>query len=205
MRKHRKKIIILIVILVFSSYITYCFIENRKSYNIFTVKQEIIDEIINRFDNGSLTVYDKKTINRIYKNMIFFGGIIYPEASKILKHYIFGDGGDIIIISKYFFNSKVIKDALNNNSNNEIGPVTLRINDDPRIAYAVNGFYIKNNDPMEIYQEIDFAARNDMNTYTVFDIFYRKIKIPDRLIRAFEENGGCKKFTVRIRQAAAWR
>ena len=58
---------------------------------------------------------------------------------------------------------------------------------------------------MEIYQEIDFANRNDRNTYTLFNILNREIKIPDRLIRAFEENGGCKKFTVRIRQAAVRR
>jgi hypothetical protein len=195
-----KKIIISAVILVFSSYMAYCFIENKNTYNIFTIKQEIIDEIVDRFDKGLLTEYDKKTINRIYGNIIFFGGIIYPEASKILKHYIFGDGEDMVIISKYFFNSGIIKNALNNNSNNEIiGPVTLKIKDDPRIAYAINGFYIKNNDSIEIYQEIDFANRNDRNTYTIFNIFGREIKIPDRLIRAFENDGGCNKFTVRIR------
>jgi hypothetical protein len=178
----------------------YCFIEKRNTYNIFTIKQEIMDEIVVRFDNGLLTKYDKMTINRIYRNMIFFGGIIYPEASKILKHYIFGDGEDMVIVSQYFFNSGIIQNALNNNLNNEIiGPVTLRINDDPRIAYAINGFYIKNNEPMEIYQEIDFANRNDRNTYTLFNILNREIKIPDRLIRAFEEGGGCKQFTVRIR------
>ena len=195
-----KKIIILAVILVFSSYMAYCLIKNENTYNIFTIKQDILDEIVDSFDNGLLTVYDKRTINRIYRDMIFFGGIIYPEASKILKHYIFGDGEDIVIISKYFFNSRIIKNALNNGSNNRIiGPVTLRITDAPRIAYAINGFYIKNSEPIEIYQEIDFANKNDRNTYTVFNILGREIKIPDRLIRAFEENGGCKKFTVRIR------
>jgi hypothetical protein len=195
-----KKIIFIIIACIVLLFIAYCFIENRNTYTIFTIKQEVMDEIVERFDSNSLTKYDKKTIKRIYGNMTFFGGIVYPEASKILRHYISGNGDNINIISKYFFNSEVIKNALNNNPDTAIiGPVTLRISDDPRIAYAVNGFYIKNNDSIEIYQEIDFAGRNDRNTYTVFTILGREITIPDRLIRAFEEDGGCKKFTVRIR------
>jgi len=195
-----KKIIFIIIACIVLLFMAYCFIENRNTYTIFTIKQEVMDEIVERFDSNSLTKYDKKTIKRIYGNIIFFGGVIYPEASKIVKHYIFGNGEDIEIISRYFFNSEVIKNALNNNHGTAIiGPVTLRINDDPRIAYAINGFYVKNNDPVELYQEIDFANRNDRNTYTIFAISGREITIPDRLIRAFEEDGGCKKFTVRIR------
>jgi hypothetical protein len=145
-----------------------------------------------------LTEYDKKTINRIYGDMIFFGGLIYPEASKILKHYIFGDGNDLKIVSKFFFKSKIIVENIKNNNEEIIGPITLKINDDPRIAYAVNGFFIKNNDQLEIYQKINFAYRNDRNNYTNFNLFIKEIKIPDRLIRTFEIKGGCNEFTVRI-------
>jgi hypothetical protein len=193
-----KKIIVLA--LIFFSCAIYCFGENNNTYNIFSVKQENIDEIIVRFDNNTLTIYDKQTINNIYKDIIFFGGIIYPEASKILSHYIFGNGSDLYIVSDYFLKSKVIVNALINNPNREIiGPITLRISDDPRIAYAINGFYIKTGNPIEIYQIINFAGRNDRNTFTVFNILGKQLKIPDRLIRTFEENGGCKTFTVRIK------
>jgi hypothetical protein len=195
-----KKIIVLSIICIFSIGITYYFFENKNTYNIFTIRQETLDEIVKRFDNNLLTENDKKTIGRIYGNIIFFGGFVYPEAAKILKHYIYGNGEDIEIISKYFYESKIIKYILNNNVDIEIiGPITLKINEDPRIAYAINGFYIKNSDPIEIYQEINFADRNDRHTYTLFNIFSKEIRIPDRLIRAFESNGGCKKFTVRIK------
>jgi hypothetical protein len=196
-----KKIIILSVVCIFSIYSIYYFFGNKNTYNIFTIRQEIIDEIVKRFDNNSLTKYDKKTMGKIYGNMVFFGGIIYPEAAKILKHYISGNGEDIKIISKYFFESRIIKDALTNNPKIEIiGPITLKINEDPRIAYAINGFYIKNSDPIEIYQKINFANRDDRHTYTLFSIFNKEIKIPDRLIRMFEMDGGCKEFTVKIRE-----
>jgi hypothetical protein len=192
--------IFLILVLILFVLVVINFIPQNNVYNIFTIKQKNIDEIVLRFDNNTLTENDKKTLNNIYRNIIFFGGFIYPEASKILKHYIFGNGDDLIITSKYFFESKFIINTLNKNQNIEIiGPITLKIKENPRIAYAVNGFYINKNDPMEIYQKIIFASRKDRNTYTSFDILNKKLNIPDRLVRAFEADGGCNKFTVRIR------
>jgi hypothetical protein len=174
-----------------------CFGAN--TYNMFTVNQEIIDGIADRFDSDSLTEYDKITLKRIYRNMIFFGGLVFPEASKILRHYLFGNGDDLEIVSRYFFNSKVVADALSGNPNTAIiGPVTLRIGENPRSAYAVNGFYISNDGAIEVFQKIDFADRNNRNAYTTFNVLGRELKIPDRLVRAFEESGGCKPFTVRI-------
>jgi hypothetical protein len=190
----------LAIICIFSISIILYYAINKGTYNIFTIDQEKINEIVERFDNDSLTKYDKKTIDRIYRNMIFFGGFIYPEASKILKHYIFGNGNDLEIISKYFLESKIIIENIKINHDKElIGPITLKIDDDPRIAYAINGFFIKNTAQIEIYQKINFAYRYDRNNYTIFNLFIKEIKIPDRLIRAFEINGGCKEFTVRIR------
>jgi hypothetical protein len=200
-----KKIIFPAIVLIFSTSIIAYYVINRGTHNIFTISQKNIDEIVERFDNGSLTKYDKRTIDRIYGNMIFFGGLIYPEASKILKHYIRGNGDDLEIISNYFFESKIIVEKIKVNNRKElIGPVTLKIRDNPRVAYAVNGFFIKNSDQMEIYQKINFASRDDRNTYTVFNLSIlnlsiKEIKIPDRLIRKFEANGGCKEFTVRIK------
>jgi hypothetical protein len=116
-----------------------------------------------------------------------------------LKHYIYGNGDDLEIISEYFYRSELIIETMERNKDNEIiGPITLRIKDDPRIAYAVNGFYIRTLNNLEIYQKINFADKNDRNTYTNFNILNKEIKIPDRLIRTFETDGGCKEFTVRI-------
>jgi hypothetical protein len=196
----RKGIILISLVSILLVLITINCNPQNNVYNIFTIKQENIDEIVLRFDNNTLTESDKKTLNNIYRDIIFYGGFIYPEASKILRHYIFGNGDDLIITSKYFFESKFIINVLNKNQNAKIiGPITLKIKENPRIAYAVNGFYINKNKPMEIYQEIVFASRKDRNTYTSFNILNKKLNIPDRLVRAFEADGGCKTFTVRIR------
>ena len=168
------------------------------SCSILSVSQEKIDELTEKFDNNLLQKNEKKEIKSIYKDMIKGGKFISPEASKILKYYISDHTDDLYIKSKYFYKSEYIKKILKENANKEIiGPVYLKIKDDARIAYAVNGFYINTN-KKTVYQYIDFAPRNDKSTYTYFDLPQRRLKIADRLIRVFEEDGGCKPFTVYI-------
>ena len=140
----------------------------------------------------------KKELKNIYKNMISGGKIVSPEASKILKYYVSAHKDDLYIKSKYFYNSEYIKKVIKKNEEQEIiGPVYLKISNDKRIAYAINGFYIDTSKKI-IYQNIDFAQRNDKSTYTYFDLPKKRLKIGDRLIRVFEEDGGCKPFTVYI-------
>jgi hypothetical protein len=72
---------------------------------------------------------------------------------------------------------------------------------DPRIGYAINGFYIRNDtENLEIYQYIEFGDRNNKEAYRPIKIPVKNniINLPHRLIRIFEDDGGCKSFTVRI-------
>jgi hypothetical protein len=162
--------------------------------------QQKIDELTIKFDENRLTDDDKKYIRSIYHDFIEFGSILYPEAAIILSHYIDGDGSDITIESDYFFQTAVVKNALEEKKN-IIGPIIIKTNDDPRLGYAINGFYIKNDqNDMQIYQTIEFGGRNNKEAYTPLRIPMKNttINLPHRLIRVFEETGGCKSFTVRI-------
>ena len=157
------------------------------SCSILSVSQEKIDELTEKFDNNLLQKNEKREIKSIYKDMI-----------RGVKYYISEHTDDLYIKSKYFYKSEYIKKILKENENKEIiGPVYLKIEDDARIAYAINGFYIDTK-KKNVYQYIDFAPRNDKSTYTYFDLPKRRLKIADRLIRVFEEDGGCKPFTVYI-------
>jgi hypothetical protein len=171
--------------------------------NILFVDQNKIDELTKKFDENSLTSEDKAFIKECYNDIINFGAILYPEASIVLNAYLYGNGDDVIIKSGYFFKSPVIQNALINGKGKKlIGPVRMNINDDPRIAYTVNGFYIKNdNENIEIYQHIEFGEKDNKDAYTMLYIPFginKSIKLPHRLIRIFEEDGACKAFTVRI-------
>jgi len=144
------------------------------SCSILFTSQEKIDELTEKFDNNLLQKNEKKEIKSIYKDMIRGGKFISPEASKILKYYISDHTDDLYINSEYFYKSEYIKKILKENENKEIiGPVYLKIKDDARIAYAVNGFYIDTN-KKTVYQYIDFAPRNDKSTYTYFDLPKRR-------------------------------
>lgn len=164
---------------------------------VLTLDQKKIDNLTVKFDNNTLSKEEKKYIKNIYKDFISGGSLLYPEASKILKYYISDHTGDFTIKSKYFFKSKFIKSILKKTGKEIIGPVKLSFKDDKRIAYAINGFYI-NTKKRIIYQYIDFAKRNDRITYTYFNLPKGIIKIPDRLIRVFEEDSGCRGFMINI-------
>jgi hypothetical protein len=168
----------------------------------WNIDQNKVDELSIKFDENKLTDEDIIYIKNIYNDFIEFGSILYPEAAIILKHYIYGNGKDIIIKSDYFFQTITVKNALKNNINkNIIGPIIMKTNDDPRLGYAINGFYIKNEEnDIQIYQYIEFGGRNNKEAYTPIKVPIKNniINLPHRLIRVFEETGGCKGFTVRI-------
>jgi hypothetical protein len=166
---------------------------------LLLLDQDKIDDLAGKFDKNILTDDEKKYIKGFYNDLINYGGMVYPEAGKILKQYIYGNGEDLLIQSNYFLQSEMIKKILDGNKGKEIiGPVIIRTGENPRIGYAINGFYIKNKESTEIYQYIEFAERNNKEAYTPFEFNGRKALLPHRLIRVFEEDNGCKGFTVRI-------
>jgi len=161
--------------------------------------QNKINDLTDKFDKNTLTDKEKKYIKDFYNDLINYGGMVFPEAGLILKQYIYGNGGELTIKSNYFIESQMIKNILDKNKGKEIiGPVMIRTNEDPRIGYAINGFYIKNTETPEIYQYIEFADRNNKEATTPFEFSGRRTLLPHRLIRVFEEDNGCKGFTIRI-------
>lgn len=167
------------------------------SCSLLSISQEEIDDLTSKFDNNQLATTEKTHVKKLYKNMIAGGKLISPEASKILGYYISNHDEDLYIRSDYFYQSDIIKKVVDKSNKKIIGPIYIKIKDDERIAYAINGFYI-NTAEKTIYQYIDFASRDDRKTYTYFDLPKGRLKIADRLIRVFEEDGGCKPFTVFI-------
>jgi hypothetical protein len=169
---------------------------------VWNIDQNKIDELVVKFDENKLTGEDKIYIKNIYNDFIEFGGILYPEAAIILKHYIYGNGNDIIIKSGYFFQNVSVKNAIEESRNEKIiGPIIIKTNEDPRLGYAINGFYIKNEEnDTQIYQYIEFGGKNNKEAYTPLRIPMKNtvINLPHRLIWVFEETGGCKAFTVTI-------
>ena len=168
------------------------------SSNIFLLlNQNKIDDLTMKFDNNTLTPEEKAYIRQFYEDIARFGSRLYPEAGQILKHYISGDGSDLEIYSNYFFSAQVIRNILENDMSDITEPIFVKAEDDPRIAYALNGFYIRqNNGRKEIYQYINYTDGNA--EYIYFEFRGIKARLPNRLISVFEEKNGAKSFTVYI-------
>jgi hypothetical protein len=119
--------------------------------------------------------------------MIFFGAIFFPEASKILKHYCFGNGEKMILQSDYIKNSPVIQKKIKEMNVGEKRKVTLKQWEDWRLSYALNPFYIeKRKDKAIITQYIQFDDTD--RDYTWFGPF----RIKDNIVHTFD----CKAFQL---------
>lgn len=149
--------------------------------------QYVFDEISKRQLKNTVTLSDKLLLSFVYTGMIYGGNLIYPEASMILKEYLYGNKDTLELPDKYFKTSSFIQLKVNNFKKKIIGPVYLRLTDDKRIAYAINGFFIEvtekpNGRHFRLYQDIIFNNDKAKRIATSFSIFGAKIIIPDRLV-----------------------
>jgi hypothetical protein len=157
--------------------------------------QGVIDGITERFDHHRLRLRDKVLLRTMYGGMVFAGRWKYPEASSILWHYMRGAGEDLHLRSAYFRSSPVVMRKLAQHPGRRI---TLRIDEDPRIAYAVNGFSAEERGgTLVIHERIVFDRRRNGDS-TPFRVLKKRVVVPDRLVYVFEETGGCRPFTVFI-------
>jgi hypothetical protein len=82
------------------------------SCTYLTVNQKEIDIISDYYNKEQVSTDHFKLLKGFYDDLIFWGGIVYPESSAILKHYLYGDGSELHLESEYFFNSEFLKTLL---------------------------------------------------------------------------------------------
>ena len=129
---------------------------------------------------------------KVFLISIMIGSIpIFPEASKILQHYCFGQGEKLILNSNYFSKSPVIVSNLEKMRINETRTIKFNQSDDWRLSYAINGFHMtKKKNKVIIKQYIKFDHSGRVFTYLNFGIF--ELKIYDNIVHVFN----CKPFWV---------
>lgn len=119
--------------------------------------------------------------------MIAFGFLFFPEASKILRHYCFGDGSTLYLKSNYIKNSPVVKKKLAKMKVGDKRKVGMHQWEDFRLAYALNPFSIeKRKNKVIISQWIQFDKTNRVITW------FGPIPLPDNIVHTFD----CKPFLV---------
>ena len=158
--------------------------------------------------SSKLRVYTEKTINNYLYNIaikgqedrlnlfdksILHSGLIigntisriaYPEASKLLFHYVYGDGSDLNLNSRYFRKSFYLKQKINELGNGHHGPIGLKQHEDWRLSLALNPYYINiESNNMYIYHpKIKFTSSGGKLVPTIVPIGKLKLKVYDNII-----------------------
>jgi hypothetical protein len=133
--------------------------------------------------------------------MIYSTKFIYPEASLILKEYLYGNQDTLELSSAYFKKAPFVLDKIKKSNASVIGPCYIRLNEDRRIAYAVNGFYIrkksdKKGEAYALYQDIVFSQDCRKQVTTGFYIFNKKIRLNDCLVHAVKKRHNDHLFVI---------
>jgi hypothetical protein len=163
--------------------------------------QRYVDNIAVRHSQNRVTVHDKIFLSCIYNVMIYSTRFIYPEASLILKEYLYGNQDTLELSSGYFKKAPFVLDKIRRNKSSVIGPCFIRLNEDRRIAYAVNGFYIrkivdKKGETYTLYQDIVFSQDCRKRVTTGFYVFDKKVRLNDCLVHAVKKRRNDHMFVI---------
>jgi hypothetical protein len=163
--------------------------------------QHYVDNIAVRHSQNRVTEQDKIFLSCIYNGMIYSTWFIYPEASLILKEYLYGNKDTLVLSSSYFKKAPFVLNKLKKNNGSETGPCYIRLNEDRRIAYAVNGFYIKKTSDKKgetyaLYQDIVFSPDCRKRVTTGFYIFDKKVRLNDCLVHAVKKRRNDHLFVI---------
>ncbi|NLD99677.1 MAG: hypothetical protein GX640_07360, partial [Fibrobacter sp.] len=178
-------LIALIFSVVAGSFIAAVFITKGK------LLQDYIDSIMKRQRYSSVTAIDKLFLRAAYEGMILYGTFAYPEATVILKEYLYGSADTIQLPSLYFSRAPFIREKLEGLKGDK-GPIYIRLREDRRIAYAVNGFFLRVTEDGEkkkvrLYQDIVFNTNYKQAINTGFYFFSLRIRLPDQLIHTVKK------------------
>jgi hypothetical protein len=113
--------------------------------------------------------------------MIVVGAVIFPEASKALRHYCFGNGETLVVESDYIRKSPVVQKHLQKMKVGDVKKVSFRQKEDWRLSYALNPFTIKKRrNKVVITQWMQFDKTNKVRTR------FGPFLIPDNIVHTFD-------------------
>ena len=114
------------------------------------------------------------------------------EGVKILHHYMFGDGSDLVLDSDYIPQSTLIVSRLKKMKVGETRKISFKQSEDWRLSYAINGFSLtKTENGFNINQYIQFDRSGKI--YTIINLYFFKFKFYDNWVHV----KNCTPFWVR--------
>lgn len=110
----------------------------------------------------------------------------YPEASLLLRHYIDGDGVDLILDPDLFRESPVILSALESRGVGTHGPIGFHQHEDWGLSLCLNPFFLEvTSDSVRVFHpRITFARQTGPLVPTVVPLGLLRFRVYDNLISA---------------------
>jgi hypothetical protein len=153
---------------------------------IFMIWRWKIGSVVFRLCVTLLGVFFIRHVLVLY--MMMYGAIFFPEASAILRHYVFGDGSVLVLRNDYISTSGVVLHHLREMRPNEARRVRMHQKEDIRLSYALNPFEIRRNgSDVTVRQWIKFDDKG--KDFTWFGPF----PLPDNIVHVFD----CTPFEVK--------
>ena len=145
-----------------------------------------IENLTSKASEGELASYDKYVLKTSILLAVNLSRFKYPEAAKVLQHYVYGDGSKLQLDADYFQQSLYLNSVIAKLGAGEYGPLSLRQSQDWRLSLAFNPYYLSiTEDQIRVYHpNISFAPINGPKVFTIVPIGRMKIKVFDNLISA---------------------
>ena len=150
--------------------------------------QSLLDGMRDRFATGTSTACDRGLLRAGAAMGAAIGGLAYPEGAAVLRHAV-ADRGDVLRLDATWFRQDPWLEAQIRGLGPGVhGPIGVRLDDDPRLALAINPFYLDiHDDEVRLFHPTTrFAAADAAPVPTVVPIGRIRLAVWDNLVGALQ-------------------
>jgi hypothetical protein len=137
---------------------------------------------------GELTILDRIVLHSGVLAGIAIGQFISPEGAAILRHAVYGDGGELRLDPSYFKRSRFLAAEIERRGPGNHGPVRFRQSEDMRLSLALNPVFIaiSGGSVRAGHPRIQFAAPDAPPVLTIIPIGKLRLRMFDNLVGALQ-------------------
>lgn len=145
-----------------------------------------IERVAERAARNQLSTLDQIVLRSGALTGITLGTFKYPDASKILFHYLYGSGEPLALPAQYIRSSPHVRDMIATLGLGTHGPIAFVQSEDWELSLALNPYYleISNNRVRVFHPRVEFAGTSAAPVPTVVPIGRLRIRVFDNLVTA---------------------
>lgn len=145
-----------------------------------------LDGVRRRGARAQLTALDRAVLHAGVIGGSHTFGLLYPEGGVVLRHAVYGGGGELEVDSRYFRRSPVIVAQVARLGLGTHGPLWVKAGEDFRLTLTFNGYYLRvTDDRVRLYHpDMTFAPAAGAPVPTIVPVGRMRFRVPDNLVSA---------------------